>query len=129
MRESCRTRVEMHAAAVLSAMSLMSADVVATPGVMMFIAASLSARDLPVTNNLLAGLNAAIRRWMANGEVGSRQHRCGSVCRRRVASPKYHRCRRQGSNALAAAGEPETLGGGGLDAHAGHVDLQDLGDA
>jgi hypothetical protein len=41
MRESCRTRVEMQAADVLSAMSPMSADAVATPGVMMFIGASL----------------------------------------------------------------------------------------
>jgi hypothetical protein len=41
MRESWRTRVEIHAADALSAMSLMSADAVATPGVMIFIGASL----------------------------------------------------------------------------------------
>src|SRR5215510_6434009 len=49
MRDSWRTRVEMHAADALSAMSLMSAGAVATPGVMIFIGASLgpcSTRDL-----------------------------------------------------------------------------------
>jgi len=38
--------VEIQAADVLSAISLMSADAVATPGVMMFIGASLFARHL-----------------------------------------------------------------------------------
>src|SRR2546427_9813167 len=49
MRESWRTRVEMQADDVFSAMVPMSADMVATPGVMMFIGASLC---LPVMYNL-----------------------------------------------------------------------------
>ena len=51
MKANVNILVEMQAADVLSAMSLIAADVVATPGVMMFIGASLFARHLQPRHN------------------------------------------------------------------------------
>src|SRR5215510_1123961 len=113
MRLSCRTRVDIQAADVLSAISPMSAVATPTPGVMIFIG-----RPLALILRL-GSVHAAIRPRKAtrsgNSELRARQ--------------AHHGCRGQGSNPLASPGKTEAFRGGGLKAHALRLDADELGQA
>src|SRR5262245_30175933 len=102
MRLSCRTRVDIQAADVLSAISPMSAVATPTPGVMIFIG-----RPLALILRL-GSVHAAIRprKATSSGNSGLR------------ARPAHHGCRCQRRNAFAAACKTKGFAGGGLDADA-----------
>src|SRR5574341_1054601 len=135
MRDSCRTRVDMQAAAVLSAISLMSADSVATPGVMMFIGASLFALIYNLTRH------HSTYCYLPRFVRGRQRRDTRTVCRACASCGRsttgaadlletdHHGCRCKRGNAFAAAREAQPLRRGCLDRHAGEVEAQDLGDA
>src|SRR5258705_6709565 len=118
----------MQAADVLSAMSLMSADAVAAPGVMMFIGASLLPGTYNLTRHHKFSLHAAIRAEIATEAAGGPTARCGLVANRAASAAgltEHDRCGCKRGYAFAPAGETEALGSGGLDGDARLIDLQD----
>src|SRR5215467_3787324 len=108
MRLSCRTRVEIQAADVLSAISPMSAVATPTPGVMIFIG-----RPLALLHRL-KGVHAAIRPGKAtsSGNSGLR------------ARHPHHGCRCQGRNPFPAPGEAQRFGGGRFEADAPYFEFE-----
>src|SRR5215510_4493770 len=113
MRLSCRTRVDIQAADVLSAISPMSAVATPTPGAMIFIG-----RPLALVL-WLEPVHAAIRprKATSSGNSGLRPR------------PAHHGGRCQRRDAFPATGKAEGFRGGGLDADAGRLDAENLGNA
>src|SRR5262245_59915978 len=113
MRLNCRTRVDMQAADVLSAISPMSAVATPTPGVMIFIG-----RPLALILRL-GSVQAAIRPRKATLSGNSKLR----------PRHTHHGCRCQRGNALASPSKAEAFRGGSLEDHALRLDAQQLGEA